>query len=285
MNPSDLQQHAIATLIPPMSDEEFNHLKEDIQTHGFSSEHDIVLFEEKILDGYSRHLACLEVGVRANYKQFIAPDMADTALDFVIQENLHRRHLTTGQRASIADQLAEMAMQRKLDEDESTLNSNTRTLTNPTIEKSIETAAETMNVSKDSVRKVRALKKSDPKAAAEVQAGKKTIHAAKTASENKNAAHGAAVKRIEAVLGESWVAKTQLKHKDLVEMSGLVPDEMKRLRPYLESGWKLKAALGYQATSLTAGHSIRNLYERAIEHGKYVLLIDGWEISVRKEKP
>lgn len=265
-------------MFPPMTDEQFVSLKQSIEKQGFSSMHPIVLHEEMILDGFHRHLACLDVGVRAEYIHFIAPDMANTPLDFVAQENRDRRHLTVGQLAMVGAEILAML----LDSDPGLNSAPTVTETEKPARKS-EIAAAQVGVSADSVKKAAALKKSNPEAAAEVKAGKKTLNQAKTASENKNAAHGAAVQRIEAVLGIDWVAKTKLKHKEMVEMSGLIKEEMKRMRPYLESGWTLKAALGYEATSLTHGHTIRQLCDRAIEFGKFTLEIDDWVISVKKK--
>ncbi len=89
--------HPFANLIPSMSDEEYQGLKADIAEHG---QHEaIVLYEGQILDGRHRHRACCELGLVPKFREW---EGSGSAIDLVVSENLHRRHLTPGQRAVIA---------------------------------------------------------------------------------------------------------------------------------------------------------------------------------------
>jgi hypothetical protein len=80
-------------------------LREDIGKHGLREE--IVLYQEMILDGRTRAFACQpqEADVEPRYRQFDPATEGDPEV-FVESINLHRRHLTSGQRVRIAHKLA-----------------------------------------------------------------------------------------------------------------------------------------------------------------------------------
>lgn len=281
-----LEQHPIGKILPSMSDDDYKSLVDDMKAHGFSSSHPIVIHEEMILDGWHRHLASLEIGIRAEYIHFIAPDMADTPLDFVIRENLHRRHLTTSQRSAVAAEIMERLLGEEADK-----SSNLKISRGPEGsvkggEEAVTKAAETMQVSKVNVRAAAKLKQSSPDEFNAVKAGKQSVNKAKAKADKETDEHAKAVKLIEAALGEGWVEKrSKLTAADTLRLARLIPEEMERVRPYLESGWKLKDAVSYKIVPLTHAHSIRQLIDRAIQHGKFVLEIDGWVIEVKKKEP
>lgn len=79
-----------------MTQEEFNGLKQDIKVNGLNNP--IITLEGKILDGRNRYKACNEAGVNPSFKEFDG----DNPRKFVVSENLHRRHLTSDQRAALA---------------------------------------------------------------------------------------------------------------------------------------------------------------------------------------
>ena len=89
--------HPVCRLFPPLRKEELEELAEDIRQNGLL--HDIVLYEGKILDGRNRYLACPMAGVKPRFAQW---DGTGSPLEWVISENLVRRHLTSSQRAVIA---------------------------------------------------------------------------------------------------------------------------------------------------------------------------------------
>jgi hypothetical protein len=282
MNTKELQQHPYGALFPHMPEEDFKALCADIKTSGFSELHPIVLHDGMVLDGWHRNLACIATGITPTYVEFRAPDMANTPLEFVIQENLHRRHLDVGQRCIVGAKYLELTLELEV-KTEGVRNSGPSEK-KPSQQK-IDTAAEVLNVSRDSVIKAAALIKQDPEGAQEVLEGKKSLHAAKTAADAKSEAHGAAVRRIEAVLGDSWTKTVKLTNRELVKMSGLIPEEMERVKAFIESGWKLDAALGHTSTTLTPAHSFRDGFLRAMEKGnKHVAIMEAekmeWTITI-----
>ena len=84
-------QHPIGACLPRMTDEEFRNLIDDIDRNGVREK--IILFEGKILDGWHRYNACLELNV-VN-PPIIEYDGSDPG-GYVISKNLYRRHLTGG---------------------------------------------------------------------------------------------------------------------------------------------------------------------------------------------
>jgi hypothetical protein len=79
--------------------EAFKALVKDIQANGLREPG--VLFENKILDGRNRDLACQGTTVEMRWRQFNPEAEGDPAA-FVESANQHRRHLTSGQRARLA---------------------------------------------------------------------------------------------------------------------------------------------------------------------------------------
>jgi N6-adenosine-specific RNA methylase IME4/ParB-like chromosome segregation protein Spo0J len=78
----------------------FDELVASIKANGLREP--IVIFEDKILDGRNRDRACAAVGVAPVY----APFRGDDPVAFVLDANLHRRHLSESQRAMVAAKLA-----------------------------------------------------------------------------------------------------------------------------------------------------------------------------------
>jgi hypothetical protein len=85
-----------------MESDEFNKLVEDLKQYGLLTP--IVVYEGKILDGRNRDRGCIEAELTPRYVEYTGSD----PLGFIVSANLHRRHLTTGQRAMIASKLATM---------------------------------------------------------------------------------------------------------------------------------------------------------------------------------
>jgi hypothetical protein len=88
-------------MVPPMTAEEYAELKADIKAHGLIEP--ITLYEGKILDGKHRYRACRELGLEIKTHTWRSTD--ELPLDYIISENIKRRHLTTGQKAALALEL------------------------------------------------------------------------------------------------------------------------------------------------------------------------------------
>lgn len=109
-----LEHHPIANIFPMMREEEFLPFKEGMKKFGYNPKKPIVIFEGKILDGRNRNKSASELGMDVPSIEFI-PN-GKTPLDFVIEENLKRRHMTTGQLAAssleLYDALRDQYMKR-----------------------------------------------------------------------------------------------------------------------------------------------------------------------------
>jgi ParB-like chromosome segregation protein Spo0J len=109
-----LAHHEYARLFPMLSDEEVQELADDIAKNGLRIPI-VIDADDKILDGRNRAAACAIAGVEPVYEPFIGSD--EDKLAFVVSCNIHRRHLTTSQRASVAAKLMpiyeEQAAKRK----------------------------------------------------------------------------------------------------------------------------------------------------------------------------
>lgn len=90
--------HPAAELFPAMDADEYAALRQSIREHG--QQEPIVMHEDMILDGRHRYRACLDEGRDPETTYWLGECGSPTA--FVIAKNLHRRHLSAGQRAAIA---------------------------------------------------------------------------------------------------------------------------------------------------------------------------------------
>lgn len=88
------QQHELSKAFPPMSDEEFQDLKDSIENIGVQTP--IVIFEDKVIDGWHRYTAANDVGMPCPEVEL--EDDIDPR-DFVLSQNKARRHLTKSQLA------------------------------------------------------------------------------------------------------------------------------------------------------------------------------------------
>lgn len=91
-----LEPHPIANKLPWMNEDEYRSFKDGIKEHGYDKRHPITIYEGKILDGRHRWKACKELGIEPVFENF--KENGRTALRFVIDENVNRRHLNTSQR-------------------------------------------------------------------------------------------------------------------------------------------------------------------------------------------
>ena len=86
------EQHELSKAFPPMTDEEYQDLKDSIENIGVQQP--IVIYEGKIIDGWHRYNAANDVGMpcpEVELENDIDPR------DFVIANNKARRHLTKSQ--------------------------------------------------------------------------------------------------------------------------------------------------------------------------------------------
>lgn len=94
-----MEFHPIANAFPLMEGEEFKELVKDIAKNG--QQQPILTYEGKILDGRNRYCACLEAGV----EPWVEGWSGISPVEAVLSLNLHRRHLSSSQRAVVASRM------------------------------------------------------------------------------------------------------------------------------------------------------------------------------------
>lgn len=113
---ADVTRHPLSAAFGDIAADEFAELVADIKANGLILP--IVYLDDEqghklILDGWHRHRACLEAGVKPRFEPFsYFVEHADeqsgrkmTPAEFVIAQNAHRRHLTREQRRNIVAEL------------------------------------------------------------------------------------------------------------------------------------------------------------------------------------
>ena len=108
--------HEISSYLPLLEGEEFDALVEDIRL--FGQIEPAVLFEGKIIDGRNRYRACKKLNLDLKVREWNPSKLIGmTPLQFVISENIMRRHLNVAQRSEIGLLLLEeeerLAKERK----------------------------------------------------------------------------------------------------------------------------------------------------------------------------
>ena len=151
--------HPVAEMFPLIEGKAFDDLVADIKTNGLR---DPIEYQgNAILDGRNRLRACKEAGVTPEYKEI--PASVDP-VKHIISRNIHRRHLTTKQRAAIAAELATLGDGRPKKTGQNC----------PVSRLSNDQAADLMSVSPRSVKNAKARMKEDPEAHEAVKRGEKT---------------------------------------------------------------------------------------------------------------
>jgi ParB-like chromosome segregation protein Spo0J len=155
--------HEAAAIFPLMDGVELQQLAEDIRAHGLLEP--IVLLDGEILDGRNRLRACEIAGVDPAFTE--AELGGQTPTEYVLSHNLHRRHLTTAQRAALALDLLPRL------EEEARERSGARTDLRPISDagRSDEKAAELVGVGRSTVAAAKAIQKRDPEIVNRMRAG------------------------------------------------------------------------------------------------------------------
>jgi len=106
--------HEVADIFPLMTGDEFKEFIEDIKING--QKEPILLADGKIADGRNRYLACRELHILPDTKNW---DGKGSLISHVISLNFRRRHLTSSQKAAVGAEiepmLAKEAKQRQVE--------------------------------------------------------------------------------------------------------------------------------------------------------------------------
>jgi hypothetical protein len=163
--------HPAAAVFPMLADEALNKLAADIKANGLMNP--IVRMGDVILDGRNRLEACSRANVVPSYREIQVQD----PVAYIVSANIHRRHLTTQQRAFIAAKLAnlEHGTNRYAKKVETQNCASKRDLTQITIEQ----AAKDCCVSPRSVNSAKKVLSDNPDAYDAVMRGEKPTKPAK----------------------------------------------------------------------------------------------------------
>ena len=166
--------HPAADILPLASDDEFQEMCADVKAQGFLNP--IRINKDNLLiDGRNRLQVGWAIGLDPSIKRFDPRDV----LAYVISENVHRRQLTPGQRAMIAEKVANLPHGVRSDRVESSYENST----------TLEQAAEQLGTSKVAISKARAIREWAPTAAKKVENGTLTLEEGyRVASNAKKAA-------------------------------------------------------------------------------------------------
>jgi hypothetical protein len=93
-----LEKHQF-NIFPEMTAGEREEVRSDIQMHGYDERYPVILYQEKVLDGWNRQQICEELCVLPKYEEFKGSDLE--AMDFIWRSN-KRRNLTSSQWSTIA---------------------------------------------------------------------------------------------------------------------------------------------------------------------------------------
>ncbi len=172
-----LAAHPATALFPMMDEPALSELASDIDKHGL--QHPVVLYEGAVLDGRNRVAACERIGRPADFVQW-QPENGITPIEWVIATNLHRRHLSTSQRAAIAAEALPMLEA----EAKTRVGGDRRSSTSfedddrPARGRSVNRAAAMVNVGHASVERAKQVRQVAPELFDQVKAGKITVTAA-----------------------------------------------------------------------------------------------------------
>lgn len=93
-----LERHPYNKVMGDMSPEDFEALKADVAHCGFYDD-EVMIYEEKVLDGWQRYRVSLELDIEMFEVEFTGSD--DDARRYVETLNRHRRHMSARQRAKL----------------------------------------------------------------------------------------------------------------------------------------------------------------------------------------
>lgn len=177
-----MNSHPAAGIFPLMSGSELQELCDSIRENGLR-ESITRLSDGRIVDGRNRHQACQLIGIEPLFETIEMDDQA--VMEFVIDENLHRRHLNATQRACVGVRILkyeqELAAERKLEGQRSGGRGRKKTLgeNSPQVKgKATAQAAKKVGVDEKYVREVAKIAE-DAEAVASMESGEKTLQQVK----------------------------------------------------------------------------------------------------------
>lgn len=166
----ELGLHDLCSIFPAMQDDDYDGLVASMKDHGFLKSDPIILVDSTpespnttwvILDGRNRHLAAMDAGKEPEFMAY----SGNNPIGFVTSRNLDRRHLTTGQKAAVAAELATLLNGQ---------NSGEQAVTQTE-------AAERIGVGEATLRRFKYVEKYSPELAKKVKSGEIPLEKARSA--------------------------------------------------------------------------------------------------------
>jgi hypothetical protein len=184
----------LSSLIPPLTPEEYEGLKDSVKQYGFRPERGLIItWNNIIIDGHNRYKICLELeeetgktflDIQAHTHEMDNLTTKEDVIIWMYHNQLGKRNLTAAARINLALKVESMLREKaKANLATSTGGSNPQPLLNST--KAGKTPINTrreiakmVSKSEDTVRKVKLLKENAaPELFEEVLSGRKSIHA------------------------------------------------------------------------------------------------------------
>ena len=171
--------HPACLAFPELPEDELQALAADIKKHGLLN--DITLLNKQILEGRSRYKACKLAGVKPRFVEWAG---TGSPTEWVISQNLIRRHLTSSQRAVVALELlplleAEAKDRQRLSCGRGQKGCEKRYAYSFANGRAAEAAAKSRTPTSSYVTSAKAIKEQAPELIDDIRAGKLTIPDAK----------------------------------------------------------------------------------------------------------
>jgi ParB-like chromosome segregation protein Spo0J len=191
-----VKSHKLANYFPIIEGEEFDLLVESIRKNG--QREPIVIYDGQILDGINRWRACERLGIEPVTKEL--PEGEDP-LQYVVDENIRRRHMDVSQRAMLATEMepefAEKAranLSTKLPGGETRRSEDRQELGREAVTARAQTA-KVFGVSGPTIQRAKRVKQEAPDRVADIVSGKTTVAAVDAELRQKSAATRDATKQ------------------------------------------------------------------------------------------
>jgi N6-adenosine-specific RNA methylase IME4 len=191
-----MEFHEVANIFPLMEGEEYGALVEDIRKNGLMEA--IWTYQGKIIDGRNRYLACQEIGIQPKYQEW---DGKGSLVNFVVSLNLHRRHLTSSQKAVVAAEMLPWLEKENEEKRRQKISETRRGETSQKFEpshKSTEQAATITGTNRQYVSDVKKIKEVAPEVLEKIRAGSINITEAKKIASMPEEKRDAVLKKVEA---------------------------------------------------------------------------------------
>lgn len=167
-----LDFHPVANIFPLMTGAEYDALVSDIAEHG---QHEPIWLhpDGRIIDGRNRYRACCDLGLVPERKTW---DSKGSLVAFVVSLNLHRRHLTSSQRAVIAlDVLPMLEEEARARQGQRTDLTSVKDLTDVKSQRATDQAASIVGTNRQYVSDAKRIAQTAPDLIDKVRSGKATI--------------------------------------------------------------------------------------------------------------